>query len=75
MGEGRAGGGVPEGDPVALAEALGRMLDDQDLRRRMSGTARAVIEREFDGHANAARLRQVFADAVAAQARPLKGVA
>jgi colanic acid/amylovoran biosynthesis glycosyltransferase len=66
---------VPEGDPEALAAALARMLDDQGLRRRMSEAARALIEREFDGHANAARLRQVFADAVAAQARPLKGVA
>jgi colanic acid/amylovoran biosynthesis glycosyltransferase len=73
--DGETGLCVPEGDPEALAAALARMLDDQGLRRRMSEAARALIEREFDGHANAARLRQVFAEAVAAQARPLKGVA
>ena len=51
---------VPEGDPEALAAALGRMLEDTHLRRRLSTSGRALIECDFDIAANAARLREVF---------------
>lgn len=36
---------VPPDDPVALAEALDLLLEDPDLRRRMSGAARRRAER------------------------------
>ncbi|SEM58754.1 Glycosyltransferase involved in cell wall bisynthesis [Loktanella fryxellensis] len=61
-----------EGDPETLADALGHMLDDADLRRRFSDAGRARVEADFDVAVNAARLRDVFA---AATAPNLQGVA
>ena len=63
--DGETGLCVPEGDPEALAAALSRMLDDSDLRLRVSRAGRALIEREFDLRVSAARLRAVFASAIA----------
>lgn len=54
---------VPEGDPVALAAAIERLLDDPAPGMRMAAEARALIEREFDVHRNARALRDVFAEA------------
>lgn len=65
--DGKTGLCVPEGDPEALAAALARMLDDQDLRQRVSRAGRDLIEREFDITVSAARLRDLFAEAVAEQ--------
>jgi colanic acid/amylovoran biosynthesis glycosyltransferase len=73
--DGETGLCVAEGDPEALAEALGRMLDDADLRQRLSCGARALIERAFDSQTNAARLRAVFAEAVDAGRPSLRGAA
>jgi glycosyltransferase involved in cell wall biosynthesis/uncharacterized membrane protein len=39
---------VPRGDTTALAQALERLLRDEDLRRRMAASARARVERKFD---------------------------
>lgn len=39
---------VPEGDPAALAAALGRLLDDVDLCTSLSRSARQLVEAEFD---------------------------
>jgi glycosyltransferase involved in cell wall biosynthesis len=72
--DGETGLCVPEGDPVALAGALARMLDDPALRLRLSRAGRALIEQEFDIQLNAARLRAVFAQAAAA-AEPARGAA
>ena len=52
---------VPQRDPAALAAALGRLLDDAELRERLAHNARTLIETEFDIQANAAKLREVFA--------------
>lgn len=52
---------VPQGDAGALAEALGRLLDDSALRVQLATAARQLIEAEFDIRQNAARLRQIFA--------------
>ncbi|HEX7955831.1 MAG TPA: glycosyltransferase, partial [Pyrinomonadaceae bacterium] len=38
---------VPVDDPTALAEALGRLADDEGLRRRLGRAARARVE-EYD---------------------------
>jgi len=54
---------VPQRDPVALADALARLLNDGALRARLARGARALIEREFDVTKNAARLRELFAAA------------
>lgn len=52
---------VPEHAPVALAGALGRLLDDGALRVRLATGARTLVEREFDVHRQARELREVFA--------------
>ena len=38
---------VPVDDPNALAEALARLAQDQDLRARFGAAGRALVEREF----------------------------
>jgi glycosyltransferase involved in cell wall biosynthesis len=38
---------VPPRDPDAMANALGLLISDADLRRRMGAAARAKVEREF----------------------------
>ncbi|TJZ89869.1 glycosyltransferase family 4 protein [Paracoccus gahaiensis] len=68
--DGETGLCVPEGDPQALATALARMLDDAALRQRVSTAGRALIEREFDQHVNAARLRAIWQDAIAGSGQP-----
>ncbi len=53
---------VPEGDPVALADALRRLLDDEVLRTRLTRRARALVERDFDVERQARDLRRVFVE-------------
>jgi glycosyltransferase involved in cell wall biosynthesis len=45
--DGETGLLAPPHDPAALADALGRLIDDADLRRRMGEAGRARAEREF----------------------------
>jgi glycosyltransferase involved in cell wall biosynthesis len=51
---------VPEHDPTALASALERLLADSDLRRRLAGAARYLVEQEFEVHRQAGELRRHF---------------
>lgn len=51
---------VPQRDPVALAAALARLLDDEPLRLRLSLTARERIVADFDIVRNSAALRDIF---------------
>ena len=62
--DGETGLVAAAGDPLALADALQRVLGDADLRRRLSANGRARIERDFDIHRNAAELRAIFARAI-----------
>jgi glycosyltransferase involved in cell wall biosynthesis len=57
--EGQESGGVivPRGDAAALASALGRMLDDLDLARRIGDAARRRAEQSFSLEAVGPRLR------------------
>jgi colanic acid/amylovoran biosynthesis glycosyltransferase len=73
--DGETGLCVPEGDPDALAQALGRMLDDKPLRARVSRAGRALVEREFDRTINAARLREVFDAAIEQRTELSRGAA
>ncbi|WP_019139661.1 glycosyltransferase family 4 protein [Noviherbaspirillum massiliense] len=45
--DGETGLLVPPEDPAALAEAIGRLLDDADLRRRMGKAGRERYEKRF----------------------------
>jgi glycosyltransferase involved in cell wall biosynthesis len=63
--DGRTGLIVPEGDPAALAAAIRRLLEDRETARRLAEAGRARVERDFDLHANVARLRTLFEESVA----------
>ncbi|MDR0959209.1 MAG: glycosyltransferase family 4 protein [Propionibacteriaceae bacterium] len=51
---------VPEHDPAALARAMARLLDEPDLRVRLAGNARKLIEAEFDTVTQAAEVALCF---------------
>ena len=55
---------VPEGDAAALARALGRLLDDPELRCRLACTGRKLVEGRFDSRRNTALLREMFQQVV-----------
>ena len=54
---------VPQRDPAALADALARLLREEDQRIALARSARRLIEAEFDIRRNSAQLRTVFAQA------------
>jgi glycosyltransferase involved in cell wall biosynthesis len=56
---------VPEKCPRALADAIARLLDDGDLRRRLGTEARRQVRRLFDARENAAVLRDLFTKVLA----------
>lgn len=65
--DGETGLMVPQHDPVAVADAIERLLDDPELGLRLAALARRRIERDFDLAENAARVRAIFALALADQ--------
>jgi colanic acid/amylovoran biosynthesis glycosyltransferase len=58
--EGVSGLLVPPRDPRAVADALGRLLDDAPLRQQLGAAGREKVVREFDSHTNAAELVSRF---------------
>jgi colanic acid/amylovoran biosynthesis glycosyltransferase len=55
---------VPAGDPVSLAEKVGLLLQDENLRSRFGTAGRAKVEQEFDINQEAAWLHQVMTAAL-----------
>lgn len=72
--DGRTGLLAPQGDPVALANALQRLLANPDLRERLAGSARDQIERSFDAREQVTALHALFTNAPVGSGRPLQGV-
>lgn len=58
--DGETGLVVPERDPEALAEAIGRLIDDPGLALRLGARAREHVARTFALSDSAARLRTLF---------------
>lgn len=57
---------VPERDPVALAAAIRRLVEDRALAARLASAARARVEAQFDLGRNVAVLHRLFAGEEAA---------
>ena len=51
---------VGQEDPIALADAIERLINDAPLRVRLAAQARQLIESQFDIHQNAGRIRGHF---------------
>ena len=56
---------VPDGDTAAMADALERLLTDRALARTLGDAAREQARREFSWDQVAARIEQVYHDAIA----------
>jgi glycosyltransferase involved in cell wall biosynthesis len=56
---------VPDGDTAAMADALERLLTDRGLARTLGDAAREQARREFSWEQVAARIEQVYHDAIA----------
>ena len=56
---------VPDGDTAAMADAIERLLTDRALARTLGDAARAQVRREFSWEQMAARVEQVYLDAIA----------
>jgi colanic acid/amylovoran biosynthesis glycosyltransferase len=54
---------VPERDPVALADALGRLLADRKLADRLAAEARLRVEANFSLERSVTSLRSLFPEA------------
>ncbi|QHM74626.1 Alpha-D-kanosaminyltransferase [Mixta theicola] len=52
---------VTPGDPLALADAMQRLLNDPALQLTLAQQARHCIEQSFDIDRNSARMREIFA--------------
>ena len=70
--DGRSGLLVPPADPDALAAAVGRLLGDAELRRRLAAAGRAMVQREFDLRHESARLVAVLTAALSGDAAPVR---
>lgn len=51
---------VPEKDAAALAQAIGELLDNPDLRHTLSQAARTTVCRHFDSRLNIIALKNLF---------------
>jgi glycosyltransferase involved in cell wall biosynthesis len=56
---------VPDGDTAAMADAMERLLTDRALARTLGDAARDLARREFSWEQVAARVEQVYREAIA----------
>lgn len=61
--DGETGYVVPERDPVRLANAIGALIDDPDLRARMGAKGRTLAEERFDQRLVFERVARSYAGA------------
>jgi colanic acid/amylovoran biosynthesis glycosyltransferase len=58
--EGETGFLVPERDPAALADRIGRLLEDSELRERMGRAGRSFVAATYDGPILTGRLLGMY---------------
>jgi glycosyltransferase involved in cell wall biosynthesis len=51
---------IPQRDPEALAQAIGQLLNDRELRQAFGRAAREKVCRSFDAKQNILTLKQLF---------------
>ena len=68
--DGRTGILAAAGDPVGLAEGIGRCLGDRVLRARLAAAARATVEVVFDVRKNVRPLADYFQRVLSDTSRP-----
>lgn len=71
--EGETGLLVPEADPIALANAIEKLLDETNLRGRLGGAARHLVASEFSLQRQAERLEDTYDEITAAVKGPWQG--
>lgn len=60
--DGQTGLLVPPGDAAALADAIGRLAADEELRRRMGKAGRAYVAREYRWEDNAGLMEALYTE-------------
>jgi len=65
--DGETGLLVEQNDPVGLAEAIARLLHDQELAYHLAKAGRELVTREFDIHHSAQKLLRLFENAMHAR--------
>lgn len=63
---------IRPGDPDQLADRIGRLVDDPELRARLGRRGRAKVVAEFDSAVEARRLGQLFINTAAGRASPIR---
>ena len=58
--DGETGLLVPAKDAAALASAIGRLVEDGELRRRLGAAGRAYVAQRYDWNANAAQMELIY---------------
>lgn len=71
--DGREGLTVPPGDPAALAAAIKRLLDDEDLARSLGAAGRSRVAAEYRAEVFVRRIEDVY-EAALAERRAAVGV-
>ncbi len=71
--DGQTGWLVPPRDPVKLAEAISKLVDDPEMRSRMGKAARAKAESQFDEQIVIERTLSVYQDLVGSSLAQIQG--